>query len=199
MQEPGGIVDRDTGLIRFGARDYDPSIGRWIEKEPLGFEAANNFYQYASGDPVNWVDVTGLAPCPTGPHGTVDYVFFGAAIQFIPGVPIVVNPQITVDRYGQAYFGIGAGYASAPSLSVGGGRLNPLSPCKPSAAALAAFLAGNSINYSLGLNSNSSAGFSVGGSTTLSPGYPTALEGAFTVSEPGLSGSATWQHTWRIK
>jgi RHS repeat-associated protein len=32
----GGIVDRDTGLIRFGARDYDPSVGRWTEKDPIG-------------------------------------------------------------------------------------------------------------------------------------------------------------------
>jgi RHS repeat-associated protein len=25
----GGLYDRDTGLVRFGARDYDPSTGRW--------------------------------------------------------------------------------------------------------------------------------------------------------------------------
>jgi RHS repeat-associated protein len=30
----GGIYDRDTGLVRFGARDYDPSVGRWTTKDP---------------------------------------------------------------------------------------------------------------------------------------------------------------------
>jgi len=25
----GGIYDRDTGLARFGARDYNTEIGRW--------------------------------------------------------------------------------------------------------------------------------------------------------------------------
>ena len=55
----GGIVDRDTGLIRFGARDYDPTIGRWLTKEPLGFDGAANFYEYANGDPINFVDVDG--------------------------------------------------------------------------------------------------------------------------------------------
>ncbi len=25
----GGLWDRDTGLVRFGARDYDPEVGRW--------------------------------------------------------------------------------------------------------------------------------------------------------------------------
>ncbi|MEO7113498.1 MAG: RHS repeat-associated core domain-containing protein, partial [Polyangiaceae bacterium] len=55
----GGIVDRDTALIRFGARDYDPSTGRWLRKEPLGFAGSENFYQYAAGDPVNFYDPDG--------------------------------------------------------------------------------------------------------------------------------------------
>ncbi len=56
----GGLQDRDTGLIHFGARWYDPEVGRWISKEPLGFEGAMNFYSYCDGDPVNYVDVNGL-------------------------------------------------------------------------------------------------------------------------------------------
>ncbi len=58
----GGIRDTDTGLTKFGARWYDPEVGRWISKEPLGFEGAMNFYSYCDGDPVNKVDVTGLKP-----------------------------------------------------------------------------------------------------------------------------------------
>jgi RHS repeat-associated protein len=56
----GGLQDRDTGLIRFGARDYDPMVGRWTSKEPLGFNGSSNFYVYAENDPVNYVDVNGL-------------------------------------------------------------------------------------------------------------------------------------------
>ncbi|MDZ7828350.1 MAG: RHS repeat-associated core domain-containing protein [Halofilum sp. (in: g-proteobacteria)] len=33
----GGLHDRDTGLVRFGARDYDPEIGRWTAKDPIRF------------------------------------------------------------------------------------------------------------------------------------------------------------------
>ena len=58
----GGIYDLDTQLVKFGARDYDPETGRWISKEPLGFAGSNNFYAYVDGDPVNYVDVSGLAP-----------------------------------------------------------------------------------------------------------------------------------------
>ena len=33
----GGLYDQDTGLVRFGARDYDPSISRWTAKDPIDF------------------------------------------------------------------------------------------------------------------------------------------------------------------
>jgi RHS repeat-associated protein len=55
----GGITDYDTDLIRFGARDYDPSIGRWTSKEPLGFGGGSNWYIYSENDPINIYDVTG--------------------------------------------------------------------------------------------------------------------------------------------
>ncbi len=57
----GGLYDRDTGLVRFGARDYDPSLGRWTNKDPLLFGGRDsNLYEYAAGDPVNLIDPTGL-------------------------------------------------------------------------------------------------------------------------------------------
>jgi RHS repeat-associated protein len=33
----GGLYDPDTGLTRFGARDYDPVVGRWTTKDPIRF------------------------------------------------------------------------------------------------------------------------------------------------------------------
>ncbi|MBI5497757.1 MAG: RHS repeat-associated core domain-containing protein, partial [Deltaproteobacteria bacterium] len=61
----GGLYDRDTELVRFGARDYDAASGRWTAKEPLRFTAALNFYEYAGNDPVNRADATGLADAAT--------------------------------------------------------------------------------------------------------------------------------------
>jgi len=52
---------KDTGLIRFGYRDYDPEIGRWTARDPIGFEGGDsNLYGYVLGDPVNFVDSNGL-------------------------------------------------------------------------------------------------------------------------------------------
>lgn len=61
----GGLYDELTGLVRFGARDYDSETGRWTAKDPLGFSGADqNLYAYALNNPVSVTDVSGFAPCP---------------------------------------------------------------------------------------------------------------------------------------
>lgn len=56
----GGLHDEYTGLIRFGARDYDPEAGRWTAKDPILFNGgATNLFEYVAGEPVNRKDSTG--------------------------------------------------------------------------------------------------------------------------------------------
>ncbi|MEM7125680.1 MAG: RHS repeat-associated core domain-containing protein [Chloroflexota bacterium] len=58
----GGLYDPDTGLVRFGARDYDAEVGRWTTKDPVGHGASGpNLYNYVFEDPVNYIDPPGLA------------------------------------------------------------------------------------------------------------------------------------------
>lgn len=57
----GGIYDHHTGLLRFGARDYEPSIGRWTTKDPIDFDGGQlNLYNYVNNDPVNYIDPLGM-------------------------------------------------------------------------------------------------------------------------------------------
>ncbi len=50
----------NPNLVRFGARDYDPVIGKWTAKDPIDFAGGDlNLYQYTLADPVNWIDVLG--------------------------------------------------------------------------------------------------------------------------------------------
>ncbi len=49
-------------LYYYRARYYDPSVGRFISKDPIEFMSGDyNFYRYVSNDPVNFVDPSGLA------------------------------------------------------------------------------------------------------------------------------------------
>ena len=58
----GGLHDRDTSLVRFGYRDYDPDVGRWTAKDPIGFAGGNtDLYGYCLNDPINWIDSEGLS------------------------------------------------------------------------------------------------------------------------------------------
>jgi RHS repeat-associated protein len=65
----GGLYDRDTGFVRFGARDYDPSVGRWTAKDPVRFAGGMSLYGYVGNDPVNNRDSRGkqLVPSPALP------------------------------------------------------------------------------------------------------------------------------------
>jgi RHS repeat-associated protein len=58
----GGLRDPATELVRFGARDYDPSIGRWTCKDPIGFADGHaNAYSYVGDEPANLIDPEGTS------------------------------------------------------------------------------------------------------------------------------------------
>jgi RHS repeat-associated protein len=58
----GGLYDRETGLVRFGARDYDALTGRWLSKDKLGVRGGINQYVFVNNIPTMYVDPTGYFP-----------------------------------------------------------------------------------------------------------------------------------------
>jgi RHS repeat-associated protein len=57
----------------FGARDYDPELGRWVSKDPILFGGGQaNLHVYVGNDPVNRRDPSGLGDLPgTWDNGVV--------------------------------------------------------------------------------------------------------------------------------
>ena len=61
---PGQYEDLDTEgagvtLSHNWHRTYDPTLGRYLQSDPVGLAGGLNRYAYVGGNPMNWVDPTG--------------------------------------------------------------------------------------------------------------------------------------------
>lgn len=60
----GKVLDQDTGLSYFGARYYDPTLGRFMGVDPVGFAESNpqsfNRYAYGNNNPYRYADPNGM-------------------------------------------------------------------------------------------------------------------------------------------
>jgi len=67
----GQYYDKETGLHYNRHRYYDPHVGRFVSKDPIGLAGGVNVFQYAP-NPVGWIDPLGLARCPCDPCSKYD-------------------------------------------------------------------------------------------------------------------------------
>ncbi len=99
--------DDETGLSFFGARNYDPTIGRFVSIDPQGFDEGNiqsfGRYAYGNNNPYKFVDPNGESP--------VDLVFFAAD---------------AVKLAGAIYSGVGIGTAAVDFAISGASVFSPI-------------------------------------------------------------------------
>lgn len=60
LRLPGQYEDEETGLYYNDHRYYDPRRGRYLTPDPLGLKGGINVYAYTAGNPLKYVDPSGL-------------------------------------------------------------------------------------------------------------------------------------------
>lgn len=61
LRFPGQYADKESNLNYNYFRDYNPSIGRYFESDPIGLSGGINPYGYVNGNPLSIIDPEGLA------------------------------------------------------------------------------------------------------------------------------------------
>lgn len=63
----------EIGLYYYKARLYSPTLGRFMQPDPIGYGDGMNMYAYVNGDPINRTDSMGLSgdDAPVNPDGSV--------------------------------------------------------------------------------------------------------------------------------
>ena len=66
----GRRLDPETGLYYYRARYYDAGLGRFIGRDPIGYNGDIDLYAYVNDNPANAIDPSGRAPDEwDGAHG----------------------------------------------------------------------------------------------------------------------------------
>jgi len=87
-----------SGLNLTVTRAYDPNLGRWLSRDPLGEQGGINLYSYVDNQPIDWRDPYGLSPATTwnavaGGGATVGE---GAGAVFLNGALGVLSLALTL-------------------------------------------------------------------------------------------------------
>jgi RHS repeat-associated protein len=64
LRMPGQQFDKETNTFYNYFRDFDPSLGRYVQSDPIGLKGGPNTYAYVFSNPLALVDPFGLQSCP---------------------------------------------------------------------------------------------------------------------------------------
>jgi RHS repeat-associated protein len=88
----GGRYDTTSLLYNFRMRHYSPTLGRWIQVDPIRFLAGDlNLYRSVGNNPVRYVDPVGLIIEMANPEAAAAVAWAWAALGFVAGAAILVS------------------------------------------------------------------------------------------------------------
>jgi RHS repeat-associated protein len=89
----------EVGLYYYKARIYSPTLGRFMQTDPIGYGDGINWYDYVDGDPVNRSDPTGLKCKQCVTTEVITNQIWGRSLARHPvALPIMTKPGNSVER-----------------------------------------------------------------------------------------------------
>jgi RHS repeat-associated protein len=115
-----GVQTDANTLVQMGARYYSPRLCRFTSFDPAGFAGGLNWYAFAAGNPISYVDPSGLGPQSAG-FSWVSQSFVSDHIAAQTRINALLQPQITAQDIFVGLLQWGGGAVNAAyNLTLGG-------------------------------------------------------------------------------